>query len=203
MQSVRDCSPSIISACSHANFLQNKGSSTVKYVDALMCSGTNSVTIEWSKTVLRGRNGMSNIKVLLADDHRVVRQGVRALLEAETDMEIVGEVERGLAVAPAVERLHPDILVLDLIMPDMNGLEVARVVHERHPEVRIVVLSMHSHEAYVLQALRNGAYGYVLKDATPENLVTAIRRTLNGHSYLCPPLQQLVAKALLMNVWYA
>ena len=146
---------------------------------------------------------MSNIKVLLADDHRVVRQGVRALLEAETDMEIVGEVERGLAVAPAVERLHPDILVLDLIMPDMNGLEVARVVHERHPEVRIVVLSMHSHEAYVLQALRNGAYGYVLKDATPENLVTAIRRTLNGHSYLCPPLQQLVAKALLMNVWYA
>lgn len=146
---------------------------------------------------------MSHIKVLLADDHRVVRQGVRALLEAETDMEIVGEVERGMAVAPAVASLRPDMLVLDLMMPDMNGLEVARLVHERNPEVRIVVLSMHSHEAYVLEALRNGAYGYVLKDASSENLVTAIRRTLEGHSYLCPPLQELVAKAQQMNLWNA
>lgn len=146
---------------------------------------------------------MSNIKVLLADDHRVVRQGVRALLEAETDMEIVGEVERGKAVAPAVERLHPDTLILDLMMPDMNGLEVARVVHERNPEVRIVVLSMHSNEAYVMEALRNGAYGYVLKDASPDSLVTAIRRTLAGHSYLCPTLQALVTEAQRLNLWYS
>lgn len=146
---------------------------------------------------------MSHIKVLLADDHRVVRQGVRALLEAESDMEIVGEVEQGKAVASAVESLHPDALILDLMMPDMNGLEVAKVVHERNPEVRIVVLSMHSHEAYVLEALRNGAYGYVLKEASSENLVTAIRRTLEGHSYLCPTLQKLVSKAQLLNVWYA
>ena len=146
---------------------------------------------------------MRNIKVLLADDHRVVRQGVRALLEAETDMEIVGEVERGLAVAPAVERLRPHMLILDLMMPDMNGLEVARVVRACSPEVRIVVLSMHSHEAYVLEAFRNGAYGYVLKDASSENLVTAIRRTLDGHSYLCPSLHELIAKAQHMNLWNA
>jgi DNA-binding NarL/FixJ family response regulator len=144
---------------------------------------------------------MCTIKVLLADDHRIVRQGVRALLEAETDMEVVGEVEHGQAVAAAVDRLHPDMLILDLMMPDMNGLDVARVVHAQHPEVRIVVLSMHSNEAYVMQALRNGAYGYVLKDASSENLVTAIRRTLGGHSYLCPPLQELVTKAKSMNLW--
>ncbi len=146
---------------------------------------------------------MRSIKVLLADDHRVVRMGVRALLEAETDMEIVGEVERGQAVAPAVELLHPDMLILDLMMPDMNGLEVARLVREQYPEVRIVILSMHSHEAYVLEALRNGAYGYVLKDASSENLVTAIRRTLEGHSYLCPPLQELIIKAQSLNLWNA
>ena len=146
---------------------------------------------------------MNSIKVLLADDHRVVRQGVRALLEAETDMEIVGEVERGMAVASAVENLQPDMLILDLMMPDMNGLEVARLVHASNPEVRIVVLSMHSHEAYVLEALRNGADGYVLKDASSENLVTAIRTTLEGHSYLCPSLHELIAKARNMNLWYA
>ena len=146
---------------------------------------------------------MGNIKVLLADDHRVVRMGVRALLEAETDMEIVGEVERGQAVAPAVERLQPDMLILDLMMPDMNGLEVARLVHDQNPDVRIVVLSMHSNEAYVLEALRNGAYGYVLKDASAENLVTAIRNTLDGHSYLCPNLHELIAKAQSLNLWNA
>ncbi len=146
---------------------------------------------------------MGNIKVLLADDHRVVRMGVRALLEAEADMEIIGEVERGHAVAPAVASLHPDMLILDLMMPDLNGLEVARRVREGNPEVRIVVLSMHSHEAYVLEALRNGAYGYVLKDASSENLVTAIRRTLDGHSYLCPSLQELIAKAQRLNLWNA
>ncbi len=146
---------------------------------------------------------MCKIRVLLADDHRIVRQGVRALLEAEADMEVVGEVGEGLAIIAAIEQFQPDTLILDLMMPDINGLEVAKRVHEFAPEVRIVILSMHSSEAYVLQALRNGAYGYVLKDSSTESLVTAIRRTLAGHSYLSPPLHELALKAQTMNAWHA
>ncbi len=146
---------------------------------------------------------MSKIKVLLADDHRIVRQGVRALLEAELDMEVVGEVGEGLAVFDAIETYQPDTLILDLMMPGINGLEVAKRVNKLSPDVRIVILSMHSSEAYVLQALRNGAYGYVLKDSSTESLVTAIRNALAGCSYLSPSLYELKSKAEIMNAWHS
>src|SRR5882724_2030555 len=96
------------------------------------------------------------ITILLADDHPVVRLGLRSLLEAEPDFQLVGEAADGLEVVPMVERLQPNVLVLDLMMPGLGGLEITRQVAQRWPQTRILILSMHATEAYVLQALRNG-----------------------------------------------
>jgi len=137
------------------------------------------------------------ITIVLADDHPVVRAGVRNLLEAEPDMQVVGEVHEALRVEAEVDRLQPDILVLDLLMPDLNGLEVARRVTKRTPGTRIVILSMHANEAYVVEALRNGAIGYVLKGAPPQCLIDGVRAARTGRRYLSPPLAADVVDAYL------
>ena len=142
---------------------------------------------------------MHRTKVILADDHQIVRQGLRALLESEPDIDVVGEVSEGLSVADMVTKLNPDVLVLDLMMPGLNGLEVTRQVSQRSPNVRIIVLSMHANEAYVLEALRNGAAGYVLKESSTETLVTAIRTTMEGRRYLCAPLSEMAMEAFLQK----
>lgn len=129
--------------------------------------------------------------IILADDHNIVRQSLRLLLEAEADFEVVGEAADGLEVAGLVERLHPDVLVLDVMMPGINGLEVTWQVRQSYPETRVVILSMHANEAYVLAALRNGADGYVLKDSSAEDLLQAIREVALGRRYLSPPFSQL------------
>jgi len=131
---------------------------------------------------------MSVTTIVLADDHHVVRQGLKALLEAEPDFRVVGETGDGLEVVPLVERLQPDVLLLDLMMPSLNGLEVTRQVSWRSPQTRIVILSMHANEAYVLEALRAGAAAYVLKESTADELVRAIREATAGRRYLSPPL---------------
>ena len=137
------------------------------------------------------------VKIVLADDHQVVRDGLRALLDAESDFEVVGAVGDGLEVAPLVTRLKPNVLVLDLLMPGLSGLEVARDVTRRAPETRIVVLSMHASEAHVLQALKNGATAYVLKDAGAAQLVKAIREAVAGRRYLSPPFADRAIEAYL------
>jgi two-component system, NarL family, response regulator NreC len=133
---------------------------------------------------------MSKTHILLADDHRVVREGFRALLESEPDFEIVGETGDGLEAVRLVEQQKPHVLVVDLMMPGLNGLEVARQVTQRSPRTRIVVLSMHANEAYVLEALKNGASAYVLKDASAAELVRAVREAVAGRRYLSPPLSE-------------
>ena len=133
---------------------------------------------------------MSKTRILLADDHRVVREGFRALLQSEPDFEIVGETGDGLEAVRLVEQQKPHVLVVDLMMPGLNGLEVARQVTQRSPRTRIVVLSMHANEAYVLEALKNGASAYVLKDASAAELVRAVREALAGRRYLSPPLSE-------------
>ncbi len=133
---------------------------------------------------------MIQTSVMLADDHQVVIEGLKALLSAEADLRVIGEVNEGLAVLPMVERLRPAVVVLDLMMPGMNGLEVTRTVHQKSPETKIVVLSMHANEAYVVEALRNGASGYVLKQAHGTELVKAIRAVTEGRRYLSPPLTE-------------
>ena len=133
---------------------------------------------------------MSLTTIVLADDHHVVRQGLRALLEAEPGFSVVAEAADGLEAVNLVERLKPNVLVLDLMMPRLGGLEVAWEVRRRSPRTCVVVLSMHANEAYVLEALRNGAAGYVLKDSTAADLAHAVREAVAGRRYLSPPLSE-------------
>jgi DNA-binding NarL/FixJ family response regulator len=124
------------------------------------------------------------ISILLADDHPIVRHGLRTLLEAETDFRVVGEVDDGLAAVEQVECLQPDVLLLDLMMPGLNGLDVTRQVRQRLSGTQVIILSMYASEAYVLQALRNGADGYVLKKSSPDELVEAVREVVAGRPFL-------------------
>jgi DNA-binding NarL/FixJ family response regulator len=133
--------------------------------------------------------------ILLADDHRIVRQGLRALLSGEADFEVVGEADDGREALELVKRLNPDVLVLDLMMPGLNGLEVARQLPRQSPTVRVVVLSMHDDEGFVLEALANGVSGYVLKDSNSSDLVHAVREVAAGRRYLSPPLSDRAIEA--------
>ena len=135
------------------------------------------------------------VTLLLADDHAVVRLGLRRLLEAEPDFRVVAEVADGLQVVSETERLHPDVLVLDLVKPGLNGIEVIRQVKRRSPRTRILVLSMHANEAYVFEALRNGAAAYVLKGSTGTELMEAVQAVLAGRRYLSPPLSEHAIQA--------
>jgi DNA-binding NarL/FixJ family response regulator len=130
------------------------------------------------------------INIVLADDHQVVRKGLKALLSNEPDFVIVGEVEDGLNAVSLVERLKPDILVLDLMMPGMNGLEVMRALNSRGSMTGIVILSMQNCGAYIHQAFSLGAKAYVLKEAPPEELLKAIREAMAGRNYLCSALSE-------------
>ena len=130
------------------------------------------------------------ISILLADDHPVVRRGLRALLEAVPDFRVAGETGDGLEAVRLVEELRPQVLVLDLMMPGVGGLEVARQVNLRFPTTKVVILSMHANEAYVLEALRNGASAYVLKDAGGGELLQAVRSVVAGSRYLSAPLSE-------------
>jgi DNA-binding NarL/FixJ family response regulator len=137
--------------------------------------------------------------VVLADDHPVVRQGLRALLHSEPDIRVVGEAGDGLEATQLVERLKPNVLLLDLMMPGLNGLEVTRQVNQRAPQTRVVILSMYANEAYVLSALRNGAAGYVLKDAHTADLLRAVREVALGRRYLSPPLSERAIESYIQR----
>jgi two-component system, NarL family, response regulator NreC len=138
--------------------------------------------------------------ILLADDHTMVRQGLRALLEEESGFTVVGEAKDGPETIALTESLRPDVLVVDLMMPGVGGLEVMRQVGRKVPTVRFVVLSMYANEAYVVEALRSGAMGYVLKDTGAEELVRAIRHVAQGGRYLSPPLSEKSLEAYLERV---
>lgn len=133
--------------------------------------------------------------IVLADDHHVVRQGLRALLEAEPDFNVIGEAGDGLEAIQIIEQLRPNVLVLDLMMPGLNGLETTRQVSKNSPQTRTVILSMYANEAYVLEALSNGASAYVLKDSSSADLVHAVREVAAGRRYLSPPLSDRAIEA--------
>jgi len=137
--------------------------------------------------------------VLLADDHQVVRLGVRAVLEREPDLRVVAEVADGRQVVPTVDRLRPDVLVLDLVMPGVNGLDTVREVALRVPDTRLVVQSMYAHEAYVCEALQRGAAAYVVKGSDATEVVRAIRAALAGRRYLSPPLSEAAIETYRRN----
>lgn len=131
---------------------------------------------------------MKKTRIILADDHTIVRQGLRQLLMSERDFEIVGEAETGLEAVALVDRLRPDVLVLDVMMPEINGIEVARAVERRSPDTKVVILSMHDSEAFVVESLRAGVSAYLLKQTTSEDLVKAIHQAMKGQRYLSPSI---------------
>lgn len=140
---------------------------------------------------------MTNISIILADDHPVVRLGMRTLLESERDFSVVGECGDGIETVRLVERLQPDVLVLDLMMPTLNGLEAMRIIRQRSPSTRVVVLSMHSSNAFVGEALKNGATGYVLKGSCEEDLVRSVREAASGRRFLSAPVTERAIEAYI------
>lgn len=127
---------------------------------------------------------MKRMRTLLADDHTLVRAGLRKLLESMSEIEVVGEAEDGLELLALAERLQPNLVLMDIAMPGLNGLEATARLVKSMPEVRVVILSMHQTEEYVRQALRHGASGYLLKDAAPLELEMAIKAVRRGDTFL-------------------
>jgi two-component system, NarL family, response regulator LiaR len=126
------------------------------------------------------------IRVLLVDDHPVVRQGLRALLSTQDGMEVVGEVEDGEAAVAAAERLSPDVVLMDVVMPGMDGVEALRRIAERRPQTRVVMLTSYADERRAMEAVDAGASGFLLKDASPRDVVAAIRTARRGEAVLHP-----------------
>ncbi len=135
---------------------------------------------------------MKRIRILLADDHAVVRQGFKMLLDAQGDMEIVGEAGNGREAVDLAEQLRPDVVVMDVAMPELNGIEATRRLAEKVPHARVVALSMHKDSVYVREVLRAGARGYLLKDSGSQDLVAAIRAVASGEGYLSPGVSNAV-----------
>lgn len=138
--------------------------------------------------------------ILLADDHNIVRQGLRALLQSEPHFRLVGEASDGIEAVRLAERLKPDVLITDVMMAGLNGLEVTRQVTKMLPQIRVIILSMHTNDAYVLAALKNGALGYVLKDSQAADLIQAVKEVLAGNRYLSPPLTERALELYMRKI---
>lgn len=142
-------------------------------------------------------NGTRRTRVLIADDHTIVRQGLRAILNGEPDMEVVGEAADGREVLKKVAALRPDVILLDISMPKMNGLEVTQKLAREAPRARVVALTMHSSEEYVYSLLKAGARGYLLKESAASDLVEALRVVRKGGTYLHPSISMKVVNEYL------
>jgi len=136
-------------------------------------------------------------RLLIVEDHTLLRAGLRALLSQEPDIEIVGEADNGRDAIQAVGALSPHLVLMDLTMPGMNGIEAIRDIKRRYPETRVLVLTIHKTDEYIHESLRAGANGYILKDATHDELRVAIRSVLNGKTYLSPDISAKVINGYL------
>jgi DNA-binding NarL/FixJ family response regulator len=133
-------------------------------------------------------------RILLVDDHALFREGIRALLSTESDIQVVGEAADGNQAINLAEKLSPDIIVMDLVMPGMNGIQAAQQLHDKHPDIKILILSMYDDDEYVCQILKAGASGYVLKRAASDDLLRAIREVSSGGSALHPTVAAKLLK---------
>ncbi len=134
------------------------------------------------------------IRILLVDDHRMVRQGFRMILEAQEDMEVIGEAGNGHDAVEMARNLKPDVVVMDVTMPGLNGIEAARRIREAEPLVRVLALSVHRDGVYVREIVRAGAEGYILKESADSELIAAVRAVAAGNSYLSPEVAGAVLK---------
>ena len=138
------------------------------------------------------RGSMGKIKILVAEDHTIVRKGLCSLLHAEEDMVVVGEAENGRQALKMVEELTPDLVLMDITMPELNGMDATRQLKKKFPEMKILILSMHTTEAYIFETLRAGASGYLVKRSAPNDLIKAIHVAMEGGSYLSPDIADKV-----------
>jgi DNA-binding NarL/FixJ family response regulator len=136
-------------------------------------------------------------RIVIAEDHTILREGLRALLSSSPDFEIVGEAEDGREAVRCVEKLKPNLILTDLSMPKMNGMDAIREIKKKSPETKILVLTVHKTEEYILATLQAGADGYLLKDSTHAELVAAVRHVLGGKHYISPGISDKVLKGYL------
>lgn len=137
------------------------------------------------------------IRVLLAEDHTLVRKGIRSLLDSEPTVLVVGEAENGREAVEMAEQLSPDVVLMDHTMPLLNGLEATRQIRERLPQVKVLILTMHTNEAYIFEFLQAGAAGYLVKQSAPTDLIAAICAIHQGQSYLSPAISRTVIEEYL------
>jgi DNA-binding NarL/FixJ family response regulator len=135
-----------------------------------------------------------NIRVLLADDHAVIREGLAALLSAQSDITVVGSAANGREALKAARELKPDVVVMDVAMPELNGIDAAQLLNEREPPVPVLILSMHAGIEHVTRALQAGAAGYLLKESAAREIIEAVRVVHAGRRYLSPPVAEIVAE---------
>ncbi len=140
------------------------------------------------------------IKILLADDHTIVRQGLKLILSSQADFQVVGEASNGREVVELAEKLHPDIVLLDVAMPELNGIEATRRMMEANGRLRILVLSMHKESVYVREILKAGARGYLLKDVIDTELLNAVRSVARGDGYISPAVSGALLSDYRQNV---
>jgi two-component system response regulator NreC len=140
---------------------------------------------------------MSKIHILLVDDHAVVRGGLRMLLENEDDMEIIGEASSGLAALQLAGQLSPDVVIMDITLPDISGIEATRRLKQEHPQIGVVALTIHEDQQYFFEMLKVGASAYVPKRAAPDDLISAIRTVAHGNVYIFPSLANLLVEDFL------
>jgi len=145
---------------------------------------------------------MNPIKIVVADDHRIVREGIINLLSSESDMEVIAEAENGREAVKVVEKLIPDITLMDISMPELNGIEAIIKIIQKMPETRIIVLSMHSEHDFIWKTFKAGAYGYLLKDCAADELVTAIRRVNSGKKYISEDISDVILKDFVDSKWH-
>ena len=137
---------------------------------------------------------MKKLRILLADDHIVMRTGLRALLERQPNLEVVAESENGKDAVSQVASAKPDVVVMDVGMPVLNGIEATKMIVTEHPNVAVVILSMHADESYVMRALKAGARGYLLKDSAPADLLGAIQAVSQSKSFFSPKVSKILAE---------
>mgnify|MGYP006306457479 CR=1 FL=1 len=137
---------------------------------------------------------MSSIKILLADDHEIVRKGLKSLIESELGLEVIGEASTGKKVIELARQKHPDVIVMDISMPRLNGFEATRRIVNDCPEVKILILTVHDDKEYIFRSLEAGASGYLIKKTAPENLIEAIRAIHGGGAYLGTSITEAVVK---------
>lgn len=142
---------------------------------------------------------MNQIRIVLADDHTIVRKGLLSLLEEEDDITVVGEAEDGYEAISKSLDLSPDVIVMDVGMPSLNGIEALKILKKENPDFRVLILSMHSNEEYIIKALKSGASGYILKKSAPNELTSAIRIANSGDTYLSPAITSKVIKRFIQE----